>query len=201
MEEIRKYIEENYDELKQLAEILTKNDETHNSDELLQETLFSLLNRKKPLNEKMDLRLLFYVALHKQRYQKTSSYNRLYHTRIVDGEYSNKNDKELNGIEREENKELDFIINDEIDYKINKIKHILNELEKDGLIDWYQKEIFLRYYFPTKYFTKEELNGKDTISYRTLSKLLKPFDNMCIIHSSLYKTVNFVTMLIKNKIN
>ena len=154
-----KYINDNYDRLKQIASMVTAtNDE---ADELMQMTIEELLCRKKDIPSdvfatKNKPQLYFFVSIKKNFYMSKSKY-RAGLTRL------NKHIVFTDNPIGESVPEVNFY-----DARYEKLEDFINSHQDLNTDIWTDLQAFNMYYYPQAFFDGRE-NGR--ISYDTLSKL------------------------------
>jgi len=174
-----KYIGERYEDIKNLAEIITRSTK-YEADDLLQETILELSKVKKETNDSIISEgkeyLFIYSIMHRQFYMRETSYYKKYKSNI---NHTNEFTEDLLV-------DKDFNIDDDDEKKIEMIKHHLEDE------DWYYQRLFEMYYFPKNYWEPIEYNYKMT--FRKLEELIG------INFQSIRLAVKAVETRIKNKI-
>lgn len=181
-EQIKSEIQSRYKNYVGLANSLTKNKE--NACELVHVTFMQLIDRKNKSSIKNVIKqgnffVYFFVSMKNQFIYPLSEYNKI---------LGHKKQNDSTNILLDECDSSEAIEEKiEHDDKINRIKEIVNSSTD---LNWYQKKIFMMYWFP------REMNLEvDKISFREFEKKTR------INYVSLQKTVSFVTEYVKSKIN
>ncbi len=185
-QEVFEYLDDNYQKIFNIAKSFVG---ISNAEDLINESIITIINRKKPLKNVRNKFVYFFVILKNNAFYKYSTYNKL----IGNFKYN----KELSAnYEPEEDDN-----SDNIKYSIyEELLSIADKLFKIQEITWYQHKLFHLYYNNESFeniskLNLSEVNIKRKLSYRRLQK------QVGIDYQSIRNSIVPVTLKIKEHLD
>jgi len=186
-QELLNYVDENYNKIHKIAVSFVGN---YNADDLINESIISIIQRKTPLTDIRNKFVFMFVILKNNAFYKYSSYNKLIE--------STKYNEEIT-----ENSVNDFVSDNHKNIKFEIFKELIkiaDNLFKNNIITWYQHKLFNLFYnyeelHDISSLSNKEINLKRKMSYRRLG------EEVGIDFQSIRNSILPVINLVKEELN
>jgi DNA-directed RNA polymerase specialized sigma24 family protein len=186
-EEVFDYLDKNYSKIYSIAKSFVG---ISNAEDLINESVITIINRKKPMKSIRNKYVYFFVILKNNAFYKHSQYNKLignfkYNKEIIETTYDINEEDNTNVIR--------FSIYEEL-------LKIADKLFEENIITWYQHKLFHLYYNNERFNDISELDLNDVNSRRKMS-YRRLQDEVGIDYQSIRNSIIPVTTMIKTYLN